>query len=38
MRPAAVLEPAAFVLVATARRLHHAVERQMFDHDDFAHP
>jgi hypothetical protein len=38
VRPAAVLEPAAVVLVGTARGLHHPVERHVFDHDDFAHP
>ena len=34
-RPAAVLEAAPTVLVGAARRLHHAVERQMLEDDDF---
>src|SRR5262249_9869305 len=36
--PAAMLEAAPAVLVGPARRLHHAVERQVFEDDDSAQP
>ena len=36
-RPSTVFEPAAAILVVTARRLHHAVEREVRVHDELAH-
>src|SRR5712664_2969020 len=36
-RPAAMLKTAAEVLVGPTRCLHHAIQRQVFDHNDLAH-